>query len=78
MHGGQDLGFVAAYNRYHIAHVNVNTFHHVPVGQLMVSVMFGEICVYELRKLLGNISFNVQVEWWIKPNHFPFAPFVVK
>ena len=62
-------------DRGHVWQTAVAAFNIVPIEQLVIFVMFGEMLVYQPQKLFGNVCCHILVVWWVKPNNVTFSLF---
>lgn len=68
----QALEVVSTDNAFHIVHARIAYLHIVSVEQFMQFMVTWEMFVQDAKEAVGDISFNIHVEWGIEPHDVAF------
>ena len=64
---------VLSYDTGHVLVAAVAHLHIVFVGNLMKLIFFRKVLLYEVEKLLSNISLNAFIKLWVIQDYLPFS-----
>ena len=71
--GVEDFVVAIVLDTGHVLVAAVAHLHIVFVGNLMKLIFFRKVLLYEVEKLLSNISLNAFIKLWVIQDYLPFS-----